>query len=215
MSRSTITSGKTISAMFASIFLLGAFSPAIAVAAEDLPPAVHWIPQDAVISLEVTQPKPLLDLLTGEKATAAVTALPAYQRQASQPKFQEFLNLINFLELTLQTDWRNALTKLTGGGITFAICREDTVLLIVAERAVFKHIDLIVLYTLSGHMKTMESAAGHLCFLQLVIHGVLIKEDTASRPAVFDSHIVGFIACSTPGQVNSMPRKISKSHIPE
>ena len=100
-------------------------------AAQTLPPAIQWIPQDAVISLEVSQPKALLELLTGEKATAAITALPLYQKQASTPQFTELLNLIEFMELTLDTDWRTGLAKLTGGGITFAICPENTVILII------------------------------------------------------------------------------------
>ncbi|MDH4238829.1 MAG: hypothetical protein OEW48_04645 [Phycisphaerae bacterium] len=100
-------------------------------AAQSLPPANQWIPQNAVISLELTRPKALLELLSGEKATAAITALPLYQKQASTPKFKEFLNLINFMEITLGTDWRTGLAKLTGGGITFAVCPEDTVLMII------------------------------------------------------------------------------------
>ena len=113
------------------VLLLAVLTLQTAVAEQTLPPAIRWIPQDAVISLELLRPKALLELLTGEKATAAVTALPAYQKQASTAKFREFLNLINFLEITLDTDWRTGLAKLTGGGITFAVCPQDTVLLIV------------------------------------------------------------------------------------
>jgi hypothetical protein len=100
-------------------------------AEQTLPPAIQWIPQDAVITLELTEPKALLELFAGKKATAAITALPLYQKQASTPKFKEFLNVINFLEISLDTDWRTGLAKLTGGGITFAICPEDIVILII------------------------------------------------------------------------------------
>ncbi len=110
---------------------LAVFSAQNTMAAQSLPPAIQWIPQDAVISLELTQPKALLELFAGEKATAAITALPLYQKQASTPQFKEFLNLINFMEITLDTDWRTALAKLTGGGITFAVCPQDTVLVII------------------------------------------------------------------------------------
>ena len=113
------------------ILILLVFISQNTMAAQTLPPAIQWIPQDAVISLELSQPKALLELLAGEKATAAITALPVYQKQASTPKFKEFLNLINFLEITLDTDWRTGLAKLTGGGITFAICPEDTIILII------------------------------------------------------------------------------------
>ena len=98
---------------------------------QTLPPAIQWIPQDAVIVLEVSKPKALLEVFTNDKATAAITALPLYQEQALKPQFKELLNIINFIEITLDTDWRTGLAKLTGGGITFVVCPEDTVLLII------------------------------------------------------------------------------------
>jgi len=109
-----------------TVLILQSVSPG-----QTLPPAIRWIPQDAVICLELSEPKALLELLAGEKATAAITALPLYQLQVSKPQFQEFLNLVNFMETALDTDWRTGMAKLTGGGITFAVCPEDTVLLII------------------------------------------------------------------------------------
>jgi hypothetical protein len=84
-----------------------------------------------VISLELSQPKALLGLVAGKEATAAITASPIYRSQAAKPKFNELLNLIKFLETTLDTDWRTGLAKLTGGGLTLAVCPQDTVLLII------------------------------------------------------------------------------------
>jgi hypothetical protein len=110
---------------------LAAFVLETTMAGQNLPPASRWIPQDAVIVLEVSKPKALLEVFTNEKATAAVTASPLYKEQASKPQFKEFLNIINFVEITLDTDWRTGLAKLTGGGITFAVCPEDTVLLFI------------------------------------------------------------------------------------
>ncbi|NQT01838.1 MAG: DUF3352 domain-containing protein [Planctomycetes bacterium] len=111
--------------------MLAAFMSHTSAAGQTLPPAIQWIPQDAVIVLEVTRPKALLEVFTNDKATATVTELPLYKEQASKPQFKEFLNIINFVETTLGTDWRTGLAKLTGGGITFAVCPEDTVLLII------------------------------------------------------------------------------------
>jgi len=110
---------------------LAAFMLQTTMAGQTLPPAIQWIPRDAVIVLELSEPKALLEVFTNDKATAAITALPLYQEQASKPQFKEFLNIINFIEITLDTDWRTGLAKLTGGGITFAVCPEDTVLLII------------------------------------------------------------------------------------
>jgi len=110
---------------------LAAFVLQTTMARQTLPPAIQWIPQDAVIVLELSEPRALLGVFTNDKATAAITALPLYQEQASKPQFKEFLNIINFIEITLETDWRTGLAKLTGGGITFAVCPEDTVLLFI------------------------------------------------------------------------------------
>jgi hypothetical protein len=98
---------------------------------QTLPPAIQWIPQDAVIVLEVTRPKALLEAFCNDKATATITALPLYKQQASNPKVQEFFNIISFIETSLDTNWRTALEKLTGAGITLAVCPEDAVFLII------------------------------------------------------------------------------------
>jgi hypothetical protein len=111
--------------------MLAALVVQAATAGQSLPPAVRWIPQDAVISFELSRPAALLDLLAGDKAIAAVKGLPLYRQQESNPKFSEFLNMVKFLETSLDTDWRTGLAKLTGGGVTFAVCPQDTVLLIV------------------------------------------------------------------------------------
>ena len=113
------------------ILVLVAMAVQTSMGAQPSPAVIQWIPQDAVISMELTRPRALLDLFAGEKAVEFITSLPAYQKQTSNPKFREFLGIVAYLESTLGTDWRTALAKLTGGGITFAVCPEDTVILIV------------------------------------------------------------------------------------
>ncbi len=96
------------------------------------PPAPSaWLPADSVIVLEVHRPKVLLERLAGAEMTEAITSLPFYQHQSSTAKFKEFLNVISFLETSLETDWRAGLARLAGGGITIAVCPEDTVVAIV------------------------------------------------------------------------------------
>jgi len=94
-------------------------------------PPAQSLSQDAVICLQLTRPKLLLELLTGKEMTRAITSLPLYQGLLSQPKFTEFLNVIKFLETTLQTDWRTGLARLAGGGITIAVYPQDTVVAVV------------------------------------------------------------------------------------
>lgn len=100
-------------------------------AAQTPAPPTEWIPPDAVICVELNRPKALLDLLTGEKMTRAVTGQAIYQKQAMNPKFMEMINLIRFLEISLDTSWREGLAQIMGGGITLAVCPNDTVLAII------------------------------------------------------------------------------------
>jgi len=102
-----------------------------AMAAEALPPATEWVPQDAVLALELSRPRALLDPLLDEKVAAAVTSLPIYEQLAAKTEFKQFLAVVDFLEATLATDWKTGLGKLTGGGVTLAVCPKDTVLLFV------------------------------------------------------------------------------------
>lgn len=99
--------------------------------AQSLPPAAQWVPQEAVICLQVPRPKVLLDFLAGKEMTQAIASSPFYQGLLSQPKFKEFVNGIKFLEVSLGTDWRSGLAQLAGGGITIAVCPQDTVVAII------------------------------------------------------------------------------------
>ena len=103
----------------------------IAQAAEPLSPAAEWLPQETVVSFEVTRPQALLDLALSPRAIRAITALPVYQKQASTPGYRQFVQVIKFLESSLGADWKTAVRKLTGGGMTLAIEPDGTVLLIV------------------------------------------------------------------------------------
>ena len=115
-----------VSILISSLFLM--FNAA---SGQTLPQAIQWIPQDAIIVLEISKPKALLELFTNDQTLATIKELPFYKQQLTQPKFQEFQNIIKYIETTLGTDWRTALSKLTGAGITLAVYPEDTVILII------------------------------------------------------------------------------------
>ncbi len=92
-----------------SILMLGLAWSALlsqaALAAEPLPPASQWVPQDAIVALELVQPKALLDLAFDPKLAEAVTSTPAYQKQASQPGFREYLAIVSYVETMIGIDW--------------------------------------------------------------------------------------------------------------
>jgi len=99
--------------------------------AGEVPPAANrWIPENALIVLEVTHPEAVLGFAAGEKATALITGLPQFKAIQQHPKYLEMVTGIRFLEASLETDWRTALGKLTGGGVTLAVCPENMVVLV-------------------------------------------------------------------------------------
>ena len=98
---------------------------------EPLPPASQWLPASTPLVLELSKPDAFLDLALDPKVADSITSLPAYQRQASQAGFRQFMGVIDYLELRLGTDWRTALRKLVGGGVTLAAGPKESVILMV------------------------------------------------------------------------------------
>ena len=86
-----------------------------------MPPARAWVPEHAVIVVEVAQPKAVLDLVLGKKVTGMVTSHPAYKAWSESEGFQKFTQVIGFLEAQLGTEWKPAVYKLLEGGITLAV----------------------------------------------------------------------------------------------
>jgi len=116
---------------------------------QPLPPANTCIPQDALIVLEVSDPKLLLDLLLGDRFIGAVKASPAFKEQASGAEFKQLQNAVEFVEARLDDDWRGILRKLSAGGVTFAVGPDKTTLLIVDsgdEKALKELLDIFVFF---------------------------------------------------------------------
>ena len=102
-----------------------------AVGAETLPPAVKWVPQSAVLCVELSKPEALLDVALAPKVTEAVTSQPAYQKLSGSPQFKGLVQVVEYLERTFQTDWQTGLRKFLAGGVTASIHPKGGVLVIV------------------------------------------------------------------------------------
>lgn len=117
---------STLLGLALPVLLLGT-----AVAAEPLPAASRWIPQDAIVALEISRPKALLDLVFDEDTIRAVNALPVYQQLASGPEFKQFQQVVTFLETVFDTDWKTGLGRAIGGGVTFAAGADESIYVVV------------------------------------------------------------------------------------
>ncbi len=111
--------------------LMSAVSVPVAGGAEPLPPAVKWIPNDALLVVELTNPESFFEAVLCPEVISAVTSNPAYKHVASQPGFQQFEQIVRFLETSLDTDWQGGVKTLVGGGVTFAVRPDESVSLVV------------------------------------------------------------------------------------
>ncbi len=102
-----------------------------AVGAEPLPPGSQWTPQNSILAVNVVHPKALLDLALSPQVAETVAAQPFYKRVVEQPKFEQFLQVVRYLEVRLGTDWKTALHKLLDGGIHWSAAPGGESLLIV------------------------------------------------------------------------------------
>jgi hypothetical protein len=130
-------------------------------AAETLPAASHWIPAEVVAEVEVSRPAAVLDFLLDPALVEAISGLPAYQKATAEPKFQQFLGVVRYLEYQLHTGWAGGVRKLTGGGVTVAIGPAGEVILGIdaEDAAMLEKLHRIVL-TFAGEKAAREPAGG-------------------------------------------------------
>jgi hypothetical protein len=106
-----------------ALLVCGLALPVLAVqpagSAEGLPPASRWVPEDAALVLEASEPMTLLEPLLSPDLAKTFTALAS--NQESNLKLQQLQGIVAYLELQVGTDWRTGLRALLGGGLVFAI----------------------------------------------------------------------------------------------
>jgi len=100
-------------------------------AAEAPAPRDEWIPAEAVIVVDLAQPRLLLEQLLDDRVTAAVTSLPQYQAATGNAEFKQLVGLVKYYQEKYEVDFQGLCGKLLGGGITWAIGPREAQMLIV------------------------------------------------------------------------------------
>lgn len=93
---------------------------------QPLQPAVEWVPEEAAVVLEITDPQPLMDLLLDPQLVNRMTGTPYYRELLANQEFKGFWYLVLLMEARFSMPWRDMLEKLVGGGITLAIGPQKT-----------------------------------------------------------------------------------------
>lgn len=87
----------------------------------DGPRGAEWVSKDAIVYVEATHPKILLDRAIDPKMQERLAAIPQYEKFLKSPKFEELKNGVQFVSMLLDTKWDEGLCKLAGGGIVLAL----------------------------------------------------------------------------------------------
>jgi hypothetical protein len=131
--------------------LLSLLFVASSIHGEDLPPMAQWIPADAPIMVEVSEPMALVSpLLNPEFGKSVTTAL---ENGKANPKLQQFQAVVTVLEQQLGTDWRTGLRRLAGKRLSFCVGPSGATLLAADgedEKLLSKLNDIIWQFASSG-----------------------------------------------------------------
>lgn len=87
----------------------------------DGPRGAEWASKDAVVYLEATHPRILLDRLTDPKMQERLRAVPQYEKFLKGDQFKQLKAGAAFVSAILETTWDEGLRKLAGGGMTLAV----------------------------------------------------------------------------------------------
>lgn len=103
--------------------------------AQELPPPQEWIPEDAVVVLEIPDSSKIVKALLSEDLPQVFEENPQVKQFLQSPQFAQFAAIVRYLEFRLGTDWKDAVRKLFGGSLTLALFPRDRALLIVDTKS--------------------------------------------------------------------------------
>lgn len=110
--------------LFQGAALGGATPPA-------LPPPAQWIPEDAVLVMEVPNPQEVLDVALAPEILEKIQQLPAWKNFLTTPNYRELRQGVEFLEKSLRMDWISGVKKFFSGGLTVSVHPQEAVLIAV------------------------------------------------------------------------------------
>ena len=89
------------------------------------PAPANYIPPEAAVVLEITNPQPVLDLFLSPQRVRRISDSEFYQDLRKNTEFSGLLTLTSLLEARFGKTWREMLFLLAGGGVTLASGPEE------------------------------------------------------------------------------------------
>ena len=92
-----------------------------ATARAEAPKAARWVPEGALIYVELTNPGQVIDQLRCEPVQAVLGAVPGYRKAFESDGFKQLLTVVDVIAEKLDTTAEKLARDLTGGGVVLAI----------------------------------------------------------------------------------------------
>jgi hypothetical protein len=86
--------------------------------------AAELLPASTVLYVEIAQPAATMETILTHPIAGKVREHEAYQQATKSPKYKQFQTILKFIEAQLEMDWKQAVGKLTDGGVCFAVDAE-------------------------------------------------------------------------------------------
>jgi len=99
--------------------------------AEELPHPAEWVPSEALIVLEVSSAEPLVEALLARETHQRAKEIPQIAEFLRSSQFAQMAAVVSYLELRLDTPWREAVRHLLGGRIWVAVFPQNGILLFI------------------------------------------------------------------------------------
>lgn len=127
--------GEFRKVMFTALTVLSLLTLCGQAGAQNIPPAAEWIPESAVITIEILESSRIVDAVLSDELRRWVSELPQVAAFMESPQFAQMVGIGRYLEFRLGTDWRTAVDRLLGGSILLAAFPRDRVLAVVDTKS--------------------------------------------------------------------------------
>jgi len=99
--------------------------------AEELPAPAEWTPPEALLVLEVPSTEPLIEAVLSRETEQRLRTIPQVADYLRSAQFAQLAAVVSYLELRLDTPWREAIRQLLGGRIFVAVFPQNGVLFVI------------------------------------------------------------------------------------
>jgi len=103
--------------------------------AEELPHPAEWVPPEALVVLEVPKMEGVIETLLSPEVQRRINEIPQAKEYFQSAQFAQLVAVVSYLQMRLDTPWKEAVRQLLGGRIFAAAFPQNGLLLIIDTKS--------------------------------------------------------------------------------